>query len=138
MPQGGDWMRWSAALSLNPTGPAKDLESNYKTQLNSGNYGVIALFYATTFSSVKLSQTVPLLPTSAGATYATNAGAAYQNLIGLVGNNSGESGLSALTLALESKYSGYRLAAKGPYNTSNISGSHDYGVFAIWKKKALQ
>ena len=129
MPQGGDWMRWSAALSLNPTGPAKDLESNYKTQLNSGNYGVIALFYATTFSSVKLSQKILLLP--------TNDGAMYQRLIALVGNNSGESGLSALTLALEND-SEYRLAAKGPYNTSNISGGHDYGVYAIWKKQAPQ
>ena len=55
----------------------------------------------------------------------------------LVGDNSGEPGLPALTLALENDRE-YRLASHGAYNTSNISGTHDYGVYAIWQKRAQQ
>ncbi len=62
------------------------------------------------------------------------ATSSYQELLGLVGNNSGEPGLPALTLALENDHD-YRIAAVGHYNTSNISGTHAYGVYAIWQKK---
>ena len=55
-----------------------------------------------------------------------------QDLLSLVGDNSGERGLPALTRALEGDRDYYRVKA-GPYNTSNISGTHDYGIYVIWK-----
>ena len=30
----------------------------------------------------------------------------------------------------------YRIAAVGHYNTSNISGTHDYGIYAIWQRNS--
>jgi putative flippase GtrA/glycosyltransferase involved in cell wall biosynthesis len=120
-----DWTRWDAALSLNPTVPHSSWNSYYSGQLHSGNYGVIALFYSTTFSSVKIPGTILLSPQAANS---------YKQLLGLVGSNSGEPGLSALTLALENDPE-YSIAAVGHYNTSNISGTHAYGVYAIWQKK---
>jgi hypothetical protein len=100
--------------------------SYYTAQLRSGKYGVIALFYATTFSSVNLPGSMLLSPGGSGS---------YQKLLGLVGTNSGEPGLAALTQALE-KNPDYRLAAAGPYDTSNISGTHDYSVYVIWQRRA--
>jgi hypothetical protein len=85
---------------------------------------VIVLFYSTTFSTVKLTANTLLL---------LHGSRRYQTLLGLVGNNSGEPGLSALTLALETDLQ-YHLAAVGRYNTRNISGTHGYGVYAIWQK----
>lgn len=124
-PQVADWTRWDAALSLDPSATQGSWNSYYSAQLHSGNYGVIALFYATTFSSVKLPGQILL----------TNyGGRAYQQLLGLVSDNSGEPGLSALTRALEKDGQEYRLAAVGRYNTSNISGTHDYGIYAIWQR----
>ena len=55
--QGHAWARWSAALSLNPPAASPgELESNYKKQLESGKYGVITLFYSTTFCPPGCSQ----------------------------------------------------------------------------------
>jgi putative flippase GtrA len=124
-PQGIDWMRWSAALSLDPvTVPQNSWRSYYAAQLRTENYGVIVLFYATTFSSVKLPERILL---------SNNSSSSYQDLLGLVGINSGEPGLSALTQVLETD-TDYRRIAQGPYNTSNISGTHNYGIYAIWQK----
>jgi hypothetical protein len=120
--QGGAWRRWSASLSLNPVAVPRDSwDSYYSTQLHNGNYNVIALFYATTFSSAPDLPESVLLKGDAG----TN-----RKLLGLVGDNSGEPGLSALTLALKQDHE-YRLEATGPYNSS-----HSNGVYVIWQKKA--
>jgi hypothetical protein len=124
-PQGHDWTRWDAALSLDPTAPQYEWSSYYLTQLHSRNYGVIVLFYSTTFSSVKLPENVLL------SSYNTTT---YQDLLEAVGNNSGEPGLAALTLAIE-KDGQYSRPILGRYDTNNISGTHDYGVYAIWRKK---
>jgi putative flippase GtrA/glycosyltransferase involved in cell wall biosynthesis len=120
-PQTYAWTRWSGALSLDPVTVSK---TYYSAQLHSHNYGVIVLFYSTTFSSWKLPQDVLL---------SQNDSYAYRKLLDAVGDNSGEPGLSALTLALETDRQ-YRLATTGHYDTSNISGTHDYGIYAIWQK----
>lgn len=121
--QGRDWTRWSTALSLNPGLPPSALNRYYTTRLRSRNYSVIALFYATTFSST------PGLTGSQLVQVPHGSGAA-QELLGLVGDEPGELGLPALTLALE-KNPEYRLAALGPYNSARVKG-----VYAIWLKKA--
>jgi len=127
-PQGYDWTRWSSALSLDPASePQSTWISYYSAQLRSGNYGAIVLFYSTTFSSARLSGEILLL---------SNGNRTYKELLSLVGNNSGEPGLPALTQALDTDRDQYRLTATGPYNTGNISGTHDYGIYAIWRKKA--
>jgi hypothetical protein len=120
-PQGRDWQRWSTSLSLDP-GPAagKDPESYYANQLQSHNYGVIALFYETTFSSAtSLPGDVVLSPPGRSAS---------RRLLKLVGTNSGQPGLGALTLALE-KDPDYNLIVQGRFNSA-----HNYGIYAIWQK----
>ena len=100
-PQGEDWKRWSGALSLDPSTVSPNaLESYFVAQLRLRKYGVIALFYSTTFSSIKLPEDL-LLPTPQG-TGATPGRAATpaHNLLSLVGDNSGDPGLAALTTAL--------------------------------------
>ena len=83
------------------------------------------LFYSTTFSSAGLPESILL---------ARYNSVTYKNLLQVVGNNSGEPGLAGLTLALEADKQ-YGSPEVGHYNTSNISGTHDYGIYAIWKKK---
>ena len=122
-----DWTRWDATMSLKPTGPPSTWPRYYSAQLHRGYYGVITLFYSTTFSSIKLPGHILL------SHYGDQT---YQDLLGFVGDNSGEPGLSALTRVLENNGKQYRLAAVGHYNTSNISGSHDYGIYAIWQRNA--
>ena len=120
-----DWTRWDAELSLDPALPRGKWASYYSGHLHSGTYGVIALFYSTTFSSVKLPGEILL------SHYGNRA---YRELLGFVGDNSGEPGLPALTRALERDGLQYHLAAEGRYNTNNISGTHDYGIYAIWQR----
>jgi putative flippase GtrA/GT2 family glycosyltransferase len=127
VPQTNDWTRWSAGLTLDPANvPQDSWVSYYLRQLNTGDYGTIALFYSTTFSSVRLPGSVLL----------SSDNRTYKELLGLVGNNSGEPGLPALTQALIADGSEYSLISVGPYNTSNLSGSHNYGIYAIWQKRA--
>ena len=122
-PQGRDWMRWSASLSLNPSRlPRSTWNSYYSAQLRTGDYTLIALFYSTTFSSA------PGLPGS--VLVHPQGSSTNRRLLGLVGDNSGEPGLPALTLALEEDHQ-YQRATIGPYD-----GVHDNGVFVIWQKKA--
>ena len=126
--RGPDWARWNSTLSLDPSAIPQDTwEDYYSGQLHNENLGIISLFYSTTFYSRRLPGSI-LFPSGSRAYRDT-----YQELLGLVGINSGEPGLSALTLALETDKD-YRLAAVGVYNTSNISGSHYYGIYAIWQK----
>jgi putative flippase GtrA/GT2 family glycosyltransferase len=125
IPQGYNWMRWGGALSLDPVSvPKNSWTTYYSAQLHNGNYGVIALFYSTTFSAVRMPGNILL---------SANDSKSYQELLGLVGINSGEPGLPALTQAL-GKDPAYHLKAVGPYNTNNFSGTHDYGIYAIWQK----
>jgi hypothetical protein len=125
--QGNDWARWSGALSLDPPlPPGAEMQTYYTAQLRSGKYGLIVLFYSTTFSAAGLPPNM-LLSQQVG-----NPG---QNLLTLVGNNSGEPGLPALTRALVASQE-YRRVASGAYNTSNISGTHRYGTYVIWLRTA--
>ena len=129
-PQDSEWDRWNETLSLNPPITTKRLNNYYSGELNSGDYGVITLFYSTTFSSGGLPENILLpshLPSSGSSIY-------QQDLLNAVGKNSDEPGLAALTLAIESNEQ-YSLFKEGDYNTTNISGTHDYGYYAIWKKK---
>ena len=120
--QGRDSSRWSTALSLNPvTISPKYWESNYVTQLRNGNFGVIVLFYATTFSSIpKFPENLLVSPPSRSAD---------QEILRLEGDNPGEPGLPELTLVLE-KDRDYHLAAVGQYNSASQNG-----IYAIWRKK---
>ncbi len=126
-PEGNDWERWSGALSLNPTVLTGETQQAYYTaQLQSQKYGLIALFYSTTFSTRGLPGYM-LVP--------NRSGSASHNLLTLVGENSRELGLPALTRAIVASRD-YYPADIGQYDTSNISGTHDYGTYVIWLRKA--
>ncbi len=116
-----NWQRWSPAISLSPALPRSGWQHYYAGRLASGDFGVIVLFYATTFSS---GQGLP-------GTFLTSrprGTSANQELLGLVGVDSSEPGLSALTEAIEADKQ-YRAAAVGPYDSP-----HDYGIFVIWRR----
>jgi hypothetical protein len=119
--EGLEWTRWDATLTLDPPPAARDdWELYYTIRLNGGNYGVIALFYPTTFSSAPgLSKNLLLSPPGRSTD---------QELLRLVGTISGEPGLPALTLALEADPD-YRFVSAGSY-----SSTHDYGIYAIWQR----
>jgi hypothetical protein len=122
--QGRDWERWSAQLLLDPaTIPQSQWESYYEGELRGLNFGVVALFYPTTFASTPELPEDLLLPQESSG---PNGG-----LLSLEGENAGEPGLPALTLALE----------KDPdYGTPTITGIYDStgdnGIYAIWLKKS--
>ena len=117
--QGRDWPRWNATIELDPPVRQNQQVSYYKSQLNSGKYGVITLFYPTTFSSApQLTGTDLLLPSGSRMN---------QELLRLVGG-SREPGLPALTLALE-KDPEYKLVYVGQYNSAHV-----YSAYAIWRK----
>jgi hypothetical protein len=120
-PQGREWQRWNATLPLDPAAVAKSgWQSYYTGQLNNGGYGVIALFYSTTFSTAPgLSGNLLLSPPGS---------VLNRKLLNLVGEVSGEPGLPALTLALEADPD-YTFVTAGPY-----SSAHNYGIYAIWEK----
>jgi hypothetical protein len=120
-PQGLEWTRWTAALALDPVAvPRRRWESYYMSRLNSGKYGLIVLFYLTTFSSApQLSGDLLLSPSESSLN---------QALLRLVGRGSGEPGLPALTLALEADPE-YRFVAAGPYNSA-----HEHSIYAIWQR----
>jgi hypothetical protein len=122
--QGRDWARWNALPSLDPPGNRATWASYYSTQLRDVNYGVIVLFYSTSFSSAPELPGSDLLPGS-GLVAPRNTS---QELLRLVGDSTGEPGLTSLTLVLE-RDKDYQLVAVGPYNnTGNRS------IFAIWQK----
>ena len=117
------WTRWTTKLSLDPVSVAPaDRESYYSRQLRQGNYGTIALFYSTTFSSAPEMPGTLLLPESRTAR--------NQTLLSLVGEGSGQPGLPALTQVLENDKS-YTLITVGSSDTAR-----GHGVYAIWQKKA--
>jgi putative flippase GtrA/glycosyltransferase involved in cell wall biosynthesis len=124
-PVSSAWTQWSGALPLAPIVPTGDSWQNfYATRLQNGNYGLIVLFYVTTFPTTGVPEDVILPEQDANTT---------SDLLTLVGDSSGEPGLSALTQALNASHE-YRRVASGPYNTSNISGTHDYGIYVIWQR----
>jgi hypothetical protein len=121
-----DSSAWNGSLSLDPvTVPTQEWAAYYAHQLAVHNYGVIILFYSTTFSSATSVPEKFLLSRTESGTYG--------QLLGIVGNNSGAPGLKTLTEVLQEDHN-YRHVAEGPYNTSNISGTHNYGVYAIWQR----
>jgi 4-amino-4-deoxy-L-arabinose transferase-like glycosyltransferase len=128
LPEGLQWQRWNSALALDPAGlpkpvPRRDWRGYYRKFVASGRYQYYALFYDTTFtSSVALS---PKRVASGGVT--------RQRLLKLIGANSDEAGVPILTNTLENSHK-YQLVASGPYNITNVTGSHNYGIFAIWKR----
>ena len=127
--QGREWRRWNTLPSIPAGLRQSSWNSYYAAQLHGGRYGVVALFYTTSFS---LAQDLP-----GSILLSPHGSRTYQDLLSLVGANSREPGLAALTQVLE-KDAEYRLAATGPYDSGTISGTHDYGVYAIWEKKAGQ
>ena len=121
-PEGKDWTRWSASLSLNPVAvPRTAWSSYYRTQLRNDKYGLVVLFYATTFSSA------PDLPS--GVLLRPPGDGANEKLLSLVGDDPGEPGLSALTQALQNDPD-YTIIGIGPYDSANANG-----IYAIWQKQ---
>ena len=117
--QGRDWTRWTAALELDPPVQRDQQEAYYTSQLSSGKYGVIALFYPTTFSSA---------PQLTGPDLLSPPGSRMnKELLRLVGGTR-EPGLLPLTLALEKDHE-YRLVHVGSY-----SSAHEHNIYAIWEK----
>jgi len=116
-----DWTRWNTELSLDP-GLASPTVGYYVGQLKSLNYGLIVLFYSTSFSSGDLPYGI--LTSRASSGFSTK-------LLNLVGTNSGDPGLRALTLALERDGKTYKLVSTGPYDSG-----HNHAVFAIWQRQS--
>ncbi len=126
--QGADWRRWNAQLALNPASLPKPVPrakwgSYYASQVARGPYGVLALFYSTTFTN---SSALP-------GNVIANGKVTQRLLLTLVSANSDEPGVGQLTEALE-RSRRYKLVSSGPYDITNITGTHNYGVFAIWKR----
>ena len=121
VPQGREWKRWTAAVPLDPvTVPESQQEDYYTSQLNNGNYGLIALFYPTTFSSA---------PQLTGADLLSSPSSRMnKKLLSLIGKISGQPGLLPLTLALENNPK-YTLVRIGRYNSAHV-----YNIYAIWRK----
>ena len=126
-PQGTDWRRWTGAikLDLSPAPPAT-WTAAYAGLLDSRDVGVIALFYPTTFDLAAMPARL-LLP--------RHPGQVYPGLLQLAAQSSGEPGLPALTEVLQHDPD-YRLVTTGRYDTANLSGTHEYSVYAIWQRKA--
>ncbi|HYA50503.1 MAG TPA: hypothetical protein VEG33_04975, partial [Streptosporangiaceae bacterium] len=120
-PQGSEWTRWTAALVLDPVSVPRDhWAAYYRNQLDSGRYGVITLFYPTTFASAPgLPENLLLSPPGSRLN---------RELLRLVGQSSGEPGLPALTLALEADPE-YRFVGAGQYNSAHV-----YSIYAIWQR----
>jgi hypothetical protein len=130
--QGTEWTRWdNPGLELSPANAqSNSLVAYYGHQLSRYSYGAIVLFYKTTFSDAQMSEGI-LLPK--GLTNAQNTKSTYGELLGQIGANSHEPGLSALTLAIEQDPQ-YKLVATGPYNTQVSFTNYYYGFYAIWQK----
>jgi hypothetical protein len=128
LPEGAQWQRWYSALALDPSGlpkplPRSDWRGYYRSWVSSGRYQFITLFYDTTFTS-----SVALSPKRVASGAVTR-----QRLLRLVAANSAEPGVPILTNTLENSHK-YQLVGYGPYNITNVTGSHNYGIFVIWKR----
>jgi hypothetical protein len=115
--QGADWTRWnSSGLPLRPQ--RKPTVAYYLRVLRSTNYGLIALFYSTSFTTASL-------PTDIFT--ATDPRRTAQEVLDSAGGSS-EPGLGALTAALRRDHA-YRLVKSGPYDSAN-----SHGTYAVWQK----
>ena len=101
------WERWTYSLP-----------SPYGKTLESGKYGVIVLFYTTSISSPALGNNL---------IFAASDSNIRSSLLNLVGENSRNSELAALTSALEAN-SSYKLVAIGPFDSDTESAT-----YAIWQ-----
>lgn len=118
-PLGTQWWRWTSGgvPELTTTGVPQAV---WIKDLKSSNYGVIALFYPTSFSApANISGQLLLVP---------NESATSKALVNLAGANASQPGLPAMTEALESDPN-YQIVAVGPYNSRSSSG-----IYAIWQK----
>jgi putative flippase GtrA len=115
--QGADWVRWNTgALLLRP--PGKATVAYYLQRLRSTNYGLIALFYPTSF-------TTSHLPTDIFT--AADPDRTAQEVLDSLGGAT-QPGLGPLTAALREDHA-YRLVTSGPYDAAN-----SHGTYAIWQK----
>lgn len=106
--EGADWRRWSTRLDV--------------SRFARGAYSVVALFY----DAASLA--------SGPQASAIAAGRVTQRMLrGLVSFNPGEPGVRRLTQAL-GRNPLYKLVSSGPYDITNITGTHSYGLFAIWER----
>lgn len=118
--QGDAWPRWNTdGLTLDP--PGGPTVAGYTAQLHAVNYGLIVLFYSTSFTNSNL-------PTGI---LTAKPGTIADQVIDSAGPSS-EPGLGALTQALQRDHA-YKIFRSGPYNNAN-----DHGVFVIWRKQGAR
>jgi len=118
---GSKWWLWQTkGLSLDPARiPRSGWNEYYADQVAAGRYSLIALFYAAPQSGAVI---------GAGTAPGARGGPVYAELARLKNFKLNEPGVPALTSALE-RDRGYRLAAVGPYDSSDANG-----VYAIWQR----
>jgi hypothetical protein len=117
-PQGDNWARWNSdGLTLDP--PVRPTVRYYRDALGQANYGLVTLFYSTSFTTGNL---------PVNALISAKGQQASSHVLTSAGLGSDEPGLSALTAALRGDHS-YRLVSSGPYDNAN-----DHGVYVIWRK----
>ncbi len=117
-PKIADWTRWDVDLPLDPDAATRTV-ADYTKRLETARYGLVVLFYSTSFSSANLPGEI--LTSPQGNKFSGK-------LLNLVGADSEDPGLPALTVALEHD-GAYRLVRTGPYNSA-----HNHAIFAIWKR----
>jgi putative flippase GtrA/glycosyltransferase involved in cell wall biosynthesis len=113
-----DWTRWDVDLPLDPDIATRTV-TGYTRRLETARYGLVVLFYSTSFSAANLPGDI--LTSPQGKKFSGK-------LLNLVGADSEDPGLPALTVALEHDPA-YRLIGTGPYNSA-----HNHAIFAIWKR----
>jgi putative flippase GtrA/glycosyltransferase involved in cell wall biosynthesis len=118
--QGDEWTRWNSdGLTLDPPGPPT--VAGYIAQLHQVSYGLVVLFYSTSFTNSNL-------PTG----ILTGRPGAVSNQIFDSAGSASEPGLQELTEALQRDHA-YQIFRSGPFNNAN-----DHGVFVIWRKQAAK
>ena len=118
--QGDEWTRWNSdGLTLDP--PGEPTVAAYTAQLHKVNYGLVVLFYSTSFTNSNL-------PTGI---LTAKPGTISHQILGSASSTS-EPGLGELTEALR-RDKAYKIFRSGPFNNAN-----DHGVFVIWKKQVAK
>jgi hypothetical protein len=116
--QGNAWARWNSdGLTLDP--PVKPTVAYYRKLLVQGDYGLVTLFYSTSFTTANF---------PVNALTSAHGRRESGQLLNSAALGSGEPGLSALTTALREDRA-YRLVSSGPYDNAN-----DHAVYVIWQK----
>jgi len=115
--QGYAWARWNAdGLTLDP--PVRPTVRYYAAMLRRADYGLVTLFYSTSFTTANLPASILTAPRSASSNEVLASAALSAN----------EPGLAALTIALRRDHA-YRLVRSGAYDNAT-----DHGVYLIWRK----